>query len=222
MSNKIPLDMVKGYIHKTNNFGFVEVIEYVKSTDITVRFVDTGYITKCQSSHLRRGFVKDKMVRNVYGVGFLGDGIHKAWDGKKDTRKYKVWSGMIQRCYSNDFQDKRKSYIGCTVCDEWHNFQSFGDWYDENYPRDGKDYDLDKDIKIDGNKIYSPDTCLFVTQADNTIKATAKDYIFKSPEGEIVAVYNLRKFCRENLLSQSHMQSVSVGRRRIHKGWTGP
>jgi len=28
-------------------------------------------------------------------------------------------------------------------------------------------YQLDKDIKVQGNKLYSPDTCLFVTQEQN-------------------------------------------------------
>lgn len=60
------------------------------------------------------------------------------------------------------------TYKGCTVCDEWHNFQVFAKWYDENYYLlDDQRTELDKDILIKGNKTYSPETCVFVPQRIN-------------------------------------------------------
>ena len=49
---------------------------------------------------------------------------------------------------------------------EWHNFQVFAKWFDENY-KEG--FVLDKDILLKGNKIYSPDTCVFVPREINGI-----------------------------------------------------
>ena len=48
----------------------------------------------------------------------------------------------------------------------------------------------------------------------------AKKYNLKSPEGEVIEIFNMAKFCRENNLSKSHMYSVARGDRKQHKGWT--
>mgnify|MGYP007124213904 CR=1 FL=1 len=73
---------------------------------------------------------------------------------------------MIKRCYSSKVQQKRQTYIGCSVCEEWKYFSNFKQWYDTNY-KEG--FDLDKDILVEGNKIYSPDTCCFVPHYLNSV-----------------------------------------------------
>ena len=73
---------------------------------------------------------------------------------------YHVWKGVLQRCYDTKCQDRHPSYIGVTVCDEWHKFSKFRLWWLEHQV-DG--YQLDKDLLSDG-KLYSPETCLFVPQ----------------------------------------------------------
>ena len=123
------------------------------------------------------------------------------------------------RCYSEKSRAENPTYVGCTVCREWHNFQNFAKWYDDNYPSDGHEYHLDKDILIDGNKEYSPVACMFVTRAENNIKAHAKSFKLISPTGELVEVYNLAKFCRDNGLWDSGIHSVVNGRQESHKGW---
>lgn len=77
---------------------------------------------------------------------------------------YKKWKDMLKRCYSKPFQKSRGTYKGCEVCDEWLIFTNFKSWM-ENLDWEGKE--LDKDIKGDG-KIYSPETCLFVSKRINT------------------------------------------------------
>lgn len=70
---------------------------------------------------------------------------------------------MLVRCYDSKFQKSKSSYKDCTVCDEWLNFQNFAKWHDENYYEiDNERMDLDKDILIRNNKIYSPRACCFV------------------------------------------------------------
>jgi hypothetical protein len=46
-----------------------------------------------------------------------------------------------------------------------------------------------------------------------------KCYKFVSPNGNIVDICNLRKFCLENKLSNSHMSCVNKGTELQHKGW---
>ena len=76
------------------------------------------------------------------------------------TVVYSIWSGMLRRCYSDIELRKKPSYIGVTVCDEWHSLSNFKKWFDDNYV---EGYQLDKDILANGtSKVYSPDTCCFI------------------------------------------------------------
>lgn len=127
---------------------------------------ENGYITDAYNSQIRKGNVKNPYIPTVQGVGFLGEGFYIPYPkGTKGgvSREYKVWSSMMERCYSKSFMLKRNSYKDCTVCKEWHNFQNFAKWCNEQQDFDKDGYQLDKDLKVLGNKIYSPTTCLFVT-----------------------------------------------------------
>lgn len=71
------------------------------------------------------------------------------------------YHNMMNRCYG---KNKKTCYDGCSVCEEWKNdFEAFYTWVQENYYEvEGEKMCLDKDILIKGNKVYSPDTCVFV------------------------------------------------------------
>lgn len=86
--------------------------------------------------------------------------------GKLMCPFYTRWCNMIKRCYDKNTLKKRKSYDGCSVCDEWLTFSNFKKWM-ESQEWDGKH--LDKDILTMGNKIYSPETCFFVSNRINNL-----------------------------------------------------
>ena len=101
-----------------------------------------------------------------YGVAYNDyDGCIMDENGKV-LMSYQVWDSMIKRCYSKKHQLHAASYIGCRVCDEWLRYSNFKKWFDGNYV-DG--YQLDKDILVKDNKIYSPDTCCFVPKRINSL-----------------------------------------------------
>ena len=77
---------------------------------------------------------------------------------------YQVWTNMINRCYSVKFQERWPTYVGCTVSDEWKTFSNFRSWM---MTQDWQDKHLDKDILFEGNKVYSPETCVFVSGSVN-------------------------------------------------------
>ena len=77
---------------------------------------------------------------------------------------YKTWKSMLTRCYSNKCKEKHPTYIDVGCCTEWLTFTTFAKWFKDNY-KEG--YNLDKDILVDGNKIYGPNTCIFVPQYIN-------------------------------------------------------
>jgi hypothetical protein len=79
---------------------------------------------------------------------------------------YQTWRNMILRCYSEKLKKLRPTYIGCIVCDEWLTFSNFKKWM-ETKEFHGKE--LDKDLKVLGNKIYSPINCMFVSSAINKL-----------------------------------------------------
>jgi hypothetical protein len=155
----------------------------------------------------------------VYDVGDIGAGRYRSRIGNVHTPSYVKWIEMLRRCYSERQLRKDPNYFDCYVCDEWLNYQNFAPWYDKNYPRDGENYHLDKDIKISGNKVYGPDTCLFVTPSENAIHAHAITCKLVSPDGDIVEVYNMSNFCRVNGLCQPSISKVRTGKRKHHKGW---
>lgn len=154
-----------------NNQGLnMEIIGYRKKDDIDIQFED-GYIAKNREyGEFKKGTIKNLYFKNVYGVGYVGEGKHKPTINGKITIEYKIWDHMLERCYDDKFHKKHLSYIHCTVCEEWHNFQNFGKWFDENYYQiENEKMNLDKDILTKGNKIYSPDTCVFVPQRINNL-----------------------------------------------------
>lgn len=121
-----------------------------------------------------------KMKPSVCGVGYLGIGEHKTSFRGEHTKVYRTWKDMLKRCYSEKYLQKYPSYKGCTVCNEWLNFQVFAEWFYDYYV---DDYHLDKDILFKGNKIYSPETCCFVSARINLLLVNNKARRGKYPVG---------------------------------------
>lgn len=78
---------------------------------------------------------------------------------------YRTWADMLVRCYSKKSQKRYPSYRGCSVADEWLLFSNFKSWMEK---QDWENNHLDKDILFVGNKVYSEDTCVFISPMVNT------------------------------------------------------
>ena len=204
-------------IYTTIKNGNLKITKYVNALEVHVTFLSTGYKRVTSSARIREGQVKDMLLPRIYGVGFIGGTQYTANVNGVKTRAYSIWHSMLQRCYCPVRLELEPYYKGCTVAVDWHNFQTFCKWYEENYI---EGYELDKDIKVEGNRIYSEEFCTFVTQAENATKANARRFIFKNPEGEKVEIYNLSEHSRTFKLDRSTMSSVHSGKRKSHKGWT--
>ena len=105
-------------------------------------------------------------TEKIYGIGFIGVGNYKSRNKTGHTKAYNAWAAMLQRCYDSKLHLRNPTYKECSVIEEWYNFQNFAGWFEKNYI-DG--YQLDKDLLIKGNKIYSPETCCFVPKEINLI-----------------------------------------------------
>lgn len=112
----------------------------------------------------------------VCGVGINdADYVVQKWEtehvnGKRKMRLiwscpfHRTWGHMLKRCYSVKSQESKPTYKGCTVSEEWKTFSNFRAWMVD---QDWEDKQLDKDLLLEGNKVYSKETCVFVTQAVN-------------------------------------------------------
>jgi len=108
----------------------------------------------------------------VFGVGINdADYVTQKWEtievnGKRKQKMvwvcpyYRAWKNMLQRCYSSKYQEKRPTYEGCSVSKEWLTFSVYKSWMKK---QDWKGLQLDKDLMFEGNKVYSAETCVFVS-----------------------------------------------------------
>lgn len=116
----------------------------------------------------------DHSKRKLFGVG-INDAdytqqIKARVDGKQKSvwicPYYKTWKAMLVRCFCNKARGAHLSYTGNSVCEEWLTFSKFKAWM-ETQDWEGKQ--LDKDFLSKDCKIYSPETCLFISQELNKL-----------------------------------------------------
>jgi len=218
-SQLICKEKYEGTIWKSNNYGEFKITRYVNTFEVHIKFLATGYERSVSLNSIKSGSIKDKLVPKVFDIGYTGDGDYPPSVNGLDSKSYKVWHCMLQRCYDESILERYPTYRGCTVAEEWHNFQNFAEWFEENYV---EGYQLDKDIKVKGNKIYSPNTCMFVSPQENMEESRAKYYTFINPNGDVIHIYNLSGYCRENNLSLSSMTKLKDGIITKNKGWSIP
>lgn len=109
---------------------------------------------------------KQKLVHGV-GINDADYVVQPRINGKQlMCPVYQTWVEMLKRCYSPKYQAKQPTYIGCSVSERWLVFSNFKAWMDN---QDWHGRELDKDICTPGNKIYSPDNCVFVTKEINAL-----------------------------------------------------
>ena len=110
-----------------------------------------------------------KNSKLVYGVG-VNDADYVVTENENGKivwrcNYYQAWKDMLARSYSDKYKQKNPTYNGTTVCEEWHSFMNFRSWMIQ---QDWKGKELDKDILFEGNKVYSPTTCVFVDKLVNS------------------------------------------------------
>jgi hypothetical protein len=91
-----------------------------------------------------------------------------------------AWADMLYRCYSEKFQKRYPSYQGCSVSPRWLSLSSFHDWM---FSQDYTGKHLDKDLLIPGNKVYSAETCVFITPELNNVLTEGHSKIGGLPIG---------------------------------------
>lgn len=108
-----------------------------------------------------------RKVKLVCGIG-VNDAdypVKHVMAGVKVVCKfYLKWQSMLERCYSSKYQKIFPAYNDCSVCEEWLTFSNFKAWMER---QDWHGKELDKDLLVEGSRVYSPETCLFVDSKVN-------------------------------------------------------
>ena len=177
-NNRIAYEKYIGKIFNLRDGSSVIVEKYVRQDEIYVRFLDSNtpenYLHKCTLSSIKLGHLLNPyggeryVWKKICGVGINNANYHTQWkEGgvRKICPFYKCWRHMIERCYSKKVLSRCPSYSGCSVDPSWHYFMTFKAWM-ETQDWEGKQ--LDKDLKVKGNKVYGPDTCYFIPSNVNT------------------------------------------------------
>lgn len=144
------------------------IIIYNHARDIYVQFQDEyKFIRHTSYYSFKNGGVSNPYDKSVYGVGYFGVG---KYNGLEYPKIYDAWHNMMQRCYSEEYTKRFPTYKDCVVDPIFHDFQNFAAWYEDNYYEvENQTMCLDKDILFKGNKVYSPETCIFVPMTINSL-----------------------------------------------------
>lgn len=225
--------ILEGTIFESKYYGEFFIKRYNSNTNVLVEFLNTKSRTKTTIKACRSGSVKDYEAPTVYGVGFIGLGEYRLGIGSdRVVRKaYSKWSNMLRRVYVSDHITKDTTYENCVVDYLWLNFQNFARWYVSQSGGDC-DMELDKDLLIKGNKLYSPYTCTLLPKEINTTltkndknrsiygigvsKRDGKSYRSNSKQGKTYDnprdAYIEYKTCKENrlkLLAEKYKTVIS-------------
>ena len=186
--------------------GSFKILYRLTNGKYRIKFNLTGYEKDCDAKELQLGIVKDPYYPQIFGVGAIGIPDKSLIPEYLWNKIYNMWRDMIKRCYD----PSSKSYpsygaIGVHVCDRWKILEYFVQDVISlpNYHlflNNPHIYQLDKDQLQFGNdvKIYSPETCMFVSRYLNCMISSLENKdcqtcnyigVYQNKNGEFVAKY---------------------------------
>ena len=157
-----------GKVCKSSNSGDFKVLKYKDSKNVEIQFLKTSYEATVELGNIKSGGVKDPYVPSVYYVGISGTKYPPSVNGRT-TKEYKLWCSMLKRCYSTILKKKHPTYEDCEVSDNFKSYEYFYEWCHKQVGFNNKDWQLDKDLLIKGNKVYSEYSCIFIPSEINLL-----------------------------------------------------
>lgn len=207
-----------GKVCKSKSSGYFKIVKYNHSKNVEIQFLKTGFETTVRLGDIRNGRVRDPYSPSICGVGIVGT-KYPISEGGVETKEYVLWKDMLIRCYSDNFKKKRQTYIDCKCSENFNSYEYFYGWCQEQIGFNNKGWQLDKDLLIKGNKVYSEDSCIFIPQEINSllVKCTASrgEYLigvhWHKKGGAFAAMVSKNKGKREHLgLFKTEVEAFNV------------
>ena len=166
--NEVSYKDCVGKILKSKNFGDFKILKYNDSGNVEIRFLKTGFETKVQLVQVKSGEIKDPHSPSVFGVGIFGTKYPSTVNGR-NIKEYVLWQRMLERCYSDIYKKKNPTYIDCEVSENFKSYEYFYEWCYKQIGFGVGGFELDKDLLLKGNKVYSENTCVFIPAEINLL-----------------------------------------------------
>lgn len=128
-------------------------------------YVRSPHCLEC-SALSKKGLLEPK---KIYGFGFNSAKRGKGFLAKTKQgilREYDHWRRMLQRSYDEKWKALHPTYEDCEVEISWWDYQDFAkDFHECQYRPEHSD--LDKDLLVIGNKVYSKELCVYLPEEIN-------------------------------------------------------
>lgn len=155
-----------GDVLSTNSGVEVKLIDIKTQGRVRIQWQDEHmFEDDVHIANLSTGRIQNPFERTVFGVGYLG------YSRRRGTRnvEYSTWNSIFRRCYDEEYQSIKPTYVECTVDEKWHHLYDFILWSREAVGWNLADYQMDKDLLYKGNKVYGPDTCVMLPRKLNML-----------------------------------------------------
>jgi len=169
-------------IQYSNNYGSFKILKFNYNSTADIQFIYTNNIKyNIQISHIKNGNIKDEYVDPLIikplDTLLLQPNIREY---RINYKLYELYTDIKKRCYNtNDKRYNTYGAMGVKICDRW--LESFDNFYNdaktlpqyEKFERWPTLYQFDKDwIQYQQGipkeqRIYSPETCMFLYYLDN-------------------------------------------------------
>jgi len=166
-----------------DKYDYSLIKEYVNNkTSVLIRCLKCGLVfpqtpsshinnksgcPNCSQQHVhevQKGVTRKSVRKLLFGVARFD--VTETCNGEFG-KIYRAWKSMLTRCYDEKYLLQHPTYQKCSVCTDWLLFSNFLKWALDKDNGFAEGYHLDKDIRVKGCKVYSPQTCCFVPREIN-------------------------------------------------------
>ena len=164
-------------------------------------------------------------VNGVHGVATNdADYVTQIWETLPNGKQklvwrcpaYSSWRDMMKRSYSHKYKENYPTYQNVSVCNDWLLFSNFREWWIKNNVRN---WQLEKDLLIKGNLIYSPETCVYVPNYLNTLLIDCASTRGEYPLGIYFHKQSNKFQSRVKLNGKQKYLGLFTSPQEAHKAW---
>lgn len=142
--------------------------------NMVCEFCGTSFLRPVYAMKYNKSFCSFKCNMTYYKPNSVTDDEkYLDFDGnykvKSKCKSYSLWRDMLERSTSERFKEEKPTYKDVSLSESFKNFDFFHSWCLKQVGYGVKGFELDKDILIKGNKIYSEHTCCFVPKEINML-----------------------------------------------------